>query len=530
MRKLRDILVHILPVLILLNVCMAVEAGIQDNSGEESITLSGIYPGFEGDQLRIIYWDSLPFSNSLYNLYEVDTIILDERGTFSFQTQKEHPVHFSVQHIKKGDNRMKEVLDQYVAEPGDNIQMIATNDKSTLKNSGSLFFDFSQTISFSGEGLEKYQLRYQLMEAWQNAAVEHFQKPFQPQKLEADKQSDDPLVSKMEGHWDFFLVWKKIADDILDKYREDVNRKTFDIIKADVYGEMMFYRLLRPLHIFCTLEQKKNGLYPASAGLIEWYRDHIMTNMPETPDEALIASSWYPNLLIYKAIIEADLLTAGDSITPFEILNKYPPLPRDRLITEYLTVFDNTFRNKKEWSERVNQSLGFIETEKYRNLLTDTLLNKDVGVIVYDFELPDKDGNFVKLSDFKGKIVVLDFWFTECSGCMQFFQNHLSKAEKHFADNDKIVFITVSIDADKEKWLKSLYSGKYTSLDVVNLYTAGKGATHPVVNKLGIRSYPTPFIIDSEGKMYHNELSSLTRAVDNKLIETLERALAENKF
>jgi cytochrome oxidase Cu insertion factor (SCO1/SenC/PrrC family) len=143
----------------------------------------------------------------------------------------------------------------------------------------------------------------------------------------------------------------------------------------------------------------------------------------------------------------------------------------------------------------------------------------------YPFALPDANGKTVHLIDFKGKVVVLDFWFTGCINCMNFYQKALAKAEQQFAQNKDVVFISICIDMDKDRWLKSLINGFYTSKTEINLYTEGKGDQHPVIRAYSVISYPQPIIIGRYSKIKNRS----AQLADQPILTTaIQAALKSN--
>jgi len=118
-----------------------------------------------------------------------------------------------------------------------------------------------------------------------------------------------------------------------------------------------------------------------------------------------------------------------------------------------------------------------------------------------DFKLTDTNGKIVWLTDFRGKVVVLDFWFTGCINCMNFYRTSLSDAERHYNHNPQVVFVSVCIDKERDKWRKSLEKGKYTSATSVNLYTDGLGDQHPVIKQYNVGTYPQPIVIEKNGNI-----------------------------
>lgn len=145
-----------------------------------------------------------------------------------------------------------------------------------------------------------------------------------------------------------------------------------------------------------------------------------------------------------------------------------------------------------------------------------------------DYELINSHGDSIKISDFNGKVVFLDFWFTGCAGCKLFYANVLKHVKEDFKDEKDVVFLSISIDKDEDKWLESVASGAYTDGTVVNLYTGDKGAKHPLIASLQIKSYPGLFILDREGKVFNDNSSlELRRTRNNKLEHYLKLALAK---
>lgn len=119
-----------------------------------------------------------------------------------------------------------------------------------------------------------------------------------------------------------------------------------------------------------------------------------------------------------------------------------------------------------------------------------------VGKPFYDFSLPDSMGKIYSLKDFKGKILVIDFWFNGCVGCKQMVPV-LEQLEK-VIDNKNIQFISIGIDK-RESWLKGI--GRYSSPNSLQLFTGGRSNDHPMMKYLNIYSYPRLIVVDREGKI-----------------------------
>lgn len=110
----------------------------------------------------------------------------------------------------------------------------------------------------------------------------------------------------------------------------------------------------------------------------------------------------------------------------------------------------------------------------------------------FNFTLPDLNGKQVSLSDFQGKIVVLNFWATWCAPCMREMPE-LEKIQQNYQNRNVQVIGIVVVSNEKE-------------IDRQVEYT---GVTYPILigNKKTIADYgkftsiPHTFIIDSDGKI-----------------------------
>lgn len=115
------------------------------------------------------------------------------------------------------------------------------------------------------------------------------------------------------------------------------------------------------------------------------------------------------------------------------------------------------------------------------------------------FELKDTLGYIHKLDDFRGKTVVMDFWFTGCKGCVEVARMLREQVKPHFEADTTVVFVAVSLDINFLQWKRSIRSGIYTSLGQLNLFTNGMGGSHPVYRHYGFSGAPQMLVIDPEG-------------------------------
>ncbi|SMC87389.1 TlpA family protein disulfide reductase [Pedobacter nyackensis] len=138
-----------------------------------------------------------------------------------------------------------------------------------------------------------------------------------------------------------------------------------------------------------------------------------------------------------------------------------------------------------------------------------------------DFTFPDQNGKMVSLSDFKGKVVVMDIWATWCNPCTKEIP-YLKKLEEEFHGKD-VVFISLGVDElkDKDKWSKYVENQKLTG---VQLYAGG--FVNKVTDFYKIETIPRFIVIDKNGKLLN---PNSPRPSDPKLKALLEGELAKAK-
>lgn len=125
-----------------------------------------------------------------------------------------------------------------------------------------------------------------------------------------------------------------------------------------------------------------------------------------------------------------------------------------------------------------------------------------------DFELTSVDGKQVKLSDFKNKIVILDFWATWCGPCRESIPDLVDLRKKY---KDKGLEI-IGISLDDENTVENVkpFINNYG----IN-YTIVHGNSKVVQDYGNITGIPTMFIIDQKG----NIVTSHMGLVPKKIIE-----------
>jgi len=118
--------------------------------------------------------------------------------------------------------------------------------------------------------------------------------------------------------------------------------------------------------------------------------------------------------------------------------------------------------------------------------------NCSVGAMAPDFTLMDDKNMEHTLSSFKGKIVLIDFWATWCGPCKKELPNIIALHELY---KDKgLVVIGVSVDKDKEAWLKMLKEKNMTYLNLLDNKNVSK-------NSYQVTGIPHIILIGKDGRI-----------------------------
>ena len=132
------------------------------------------------------------------------------------------------------------------------------------------------------------------------------------------------------------------------------------------------------------------------------------------------------------------------------------------------------------------------------------------GNMAPDFTLMDVNNNNRSLSDYKGKLVVLQFWASWCHFC-KIENPELVALRNNYKDKD-FEILGISLDTKKNNWLDGI---EHENLNFVNLSDL-KGFDSPIANTYAINSIPQMYLVDEEGViiLITNKASDVTNKVE----------------
>lgn len=138
----------------------------------------------------------------------------------------------------------------------------------------------------------------------------------------------------------------------------------------------------------------------------------------------------------------------------------------------------------------------------------------NVGDLAYDFELVDMEGNIVRLSDFRGQKVFLNFWASWCPPC-RIEAPHLKSFHENNDENAVVLGVNVTTSESNidnvEKFIDEF------DLPFTNLYESNN-----ISFIYNVMSMPTSYFIDSDGVIQDIAIGAVTEDVIKNRFSTIK--------
>jgi peroxiredoxin len=164
------------------------------------------------------------------------------------------------------------------------------------------------------------------------------------------------------------------------------------------------------------------------------------------------------------------------------------------LILALMLVVAGCKKKEPEPAQQTTQTeIEAVEEPKTPDVAVEKALPETAGNAAPSFTLQDLSGKQVSLSDFRGKVVVLDFWATWCPPCVMEIPHFIELYEQYEAQG----FAMVGISLDRD------------GIGVVEAFASKYKINYPILmndgradkDYGGITSIPTTFVIDRAGNI-----------------------------
>ncbi|WP_273209808.1 TlpA family protein disulfide reductase [Runella zeae] len=357
-----------------------------------------------------------------------------------------------------------------------------------------------------------------------DAKIEAYQEDYlQTVRKEDWKKIARSYKDSLSLYFEYLQKIENLKLRILEKYKPRVSRTFYTLRQADIKTE------INSEVIYTLYQYAKSKNVPLSAMLIpSKYRAQRCELWP-TPSPQTAKAETFPFNILYLT-----MLSKPDKNIPFEDYEAYfkahptyfHPAMRPVIDFEFLKNEINDQGNSPAIIKKVKNFKAQYPTSLFVSRLEQKLEESTLlrtGKEAFPFILADTLGNKIRLSDFKGKVVFLDFWASWCAPCIAEIE-HTAKIKEYFKNDKEVVFVYISTDSKQENWKKAIAKYQIGGVHLIDHSEQGKSTAQ----WYNVSAIPRYVVIDREGRFHTLQppLPSLNNGED--LIKVLTDALLKD--
>ncbi len=460
-----------------------------------------------GDSVYIIFTDDgINCGVSTHDILDF-YIRADSSGYFEFSLPNWGQISHLTLSLKK-PNRRSNFLGDYLVEMTDSINVVIHKERDTL------------FTTFSGMGSAKYQCTDQLEDILFYKADRH--------NLYRSRYSSSP--NWLDSLIEYYNVPKNLNYNTLNKYKSIISPAVSELLRAEKdagFNKQIMFFVQRLLF---SDDDKVDPDFKSE--LILKYSSKYQSIRSVAKNQDLEKSAILREYALKKTKTDLSIkygkLSSMNEVLE-EISKIYSGVVLDKLIAELLfgDLIDFT-RNDQSDSAMLscfNRAFQLEHIPIVKNSIKSRV-RMVKGNVVPDFSMIDTSGKIVRLSDFKNKVVILDFWFTGCGGCALFYRRLKDSIEPRFKSERELEIISICLDKSREKWMSSLYKNMYTDPEHINLFARSSDFSCELMKYYCVTGAPFTLLIGKNGRLI-TATDAAFKENDNDLKYIIYAALRE---
>ncbi|EEI93721.1 antioxidant, AhpC/TSA family [Sphingobacterium spiritivorum ATCC 33300] len=368
-------------------------------------------------------------------------------------------------------------------EQGDNLQMTS---------------DFDKTATFKGKGSANAEVFFTIKRDLEESYL----------KIETNKLTASELFNKL-------LELGQHSIDILENNKQKVTPSFYQYQSVSLHYDKLSlaFMPMAPIpYLYQVWFNKK-----ASECIPDHYWDiqqqvRLDEKLLDNSDYESFIKVIYPIFLNYKfragqGLLDSTLSTeANTKITLGEIEKLYKGKLRSMAVSSSLMLAIERAKDVntvKPLMDYYMVKYCSVEDQKSVMKMYEDYNKLSPGKMAPDFILKNLDGKDISLSDFRGRVLYIDFWASWCGPCRGEMKNGAPKLHAKFKDNPDVVFLYISLDSSTDAWKKAIDEDKIEGIHLLSQATSGLNT--PVAKAFNISGIPRYVIIGRDGRIIDND-------------------------
>jgi hypothetical protein len=339
---------------------------------------------------------------------------------------------------------------------------------------------------------------------------------------------------------------------VIDQFKKRLTNEEYLLIKTDITGELNSQLLTIVCgYNFGSIHYTKPSTPEAFAQKKKIFEDLVVHMAASNNTEIIPQSVTYRQFLYQRSRAELVFANNGEPVKLIQLFkqlnSQYTGLLREKLLgslllnsTENYYFFGGTDAN--EHLTCLQEAYASVTNPEIKARLGQLLKGQVKGAPFFNFSLP-LDSSLTKelrLSDLKGKVVLLDLWSYQCTGCVVFTNTFHKKIYPALKDNPDFAIVSIMLgESSRQHYMRRLRREGgvvYTFPEYINLFGGtGTASARDIERYHNINSFPTIMVLDKQGRIYSSTLPVIygdprNKELQNnilKLTALIQKALAE---